>query len=77
MLMFTRSPQCGEHSQANQSVKCLSGQPGEKSACKEACAIGSAALVFFRNRATAPRDLSAAAAVELRNACSEVLLDMF
>jgi hypothetical protein len=55
----------------------LSGTTGERHDCKEACAIGSAALVFFRNRISAPRDLTAAAAVELREACSAVLLDMF
>lgn len=53
------------------------GNPGERHDCKEACAIGSAALVFFRNRASAPRDMSAAAAHELREACSAVLDDMF
>ena len=53
------------------------GVPGDRFDCKEACAIGSAALVFFRNRASAPRDMSASAASELRDACSEVLLDMF
>ena len=55
----------------------MAGTPGERPDCKEACAIGSAALVFFRSRASSPRDLTAAAAVELREACSKVLLDMY
>ena len=53
------------------------GTPGQRDDCVEACAIGSAALVFFRNRISAPRDMTAAAATELRHACSEVLHDMF
>lgn len=55
----------------------LAGTPGQRHECLEACAIGSAALVFFRNRISAPRDVSAAAGSELRHACSEILLDMF
>jgi hypothetical protein len=40
-------------------------------------AVGAAALAFFRSRASAPRDLSAAACDELRAACAAVLLDSF
>lgn len=65
------------HVRAEQQESDVAGTPGQRHDCIEACAIGSAALVFFRNRISAPRDVSAAAAVELRNACSEILQDMF
>ncbi|KAK9829557.1 hypothetical protein WJX72_006479 [[Myrmecia] bisecta] len=55
----------------------IHGSPGPRHAAPEANAIGSAALAFFRNRASSPRDLSAAACHELREACLEVLKDMF
>ncbi len=53
------------------------GIPGPRHPDLEAAAIGSAALVFFAQRASSPRDLSAAACSELRHACFEVLKDMY
>ena len=53
------------------------GQPGAKHEHLEANALGSAALAFFHNRASAPRDLSAAAAEQLRAACLKVLISMY
>jgi hypothetical protein len=35
--------------------------------------VSAAALAFFRNRASAPRDMSAAATVQFRAACDAVL----
>ncbi|CAK0782457.1 hypothetical protein CVIRNUC_005697 [Coccomyxa viridis] len=53
------------------------GVPGPRHPDLEAAALGSAALVFFAQRASSPRDLSAAACSELRHACFEVLKDMY
>ena len=58
------------------SSRCA-GNPGPKHPDLEAAALGSAALVFFAGRASSPRDLSAAACAELRQACFEVLKDMY
>ncbi|MEW5313638.1 MAG: hypothetical protein WDW38_005190 [Sanguina aurantia] len=43
----------------------------------EQAAVGAAALAFFHNRASAPRDMSAAAVVELRAACMAVMRELY
>lgn len=55
----------------------VQGAPGPRHADREAAAIGAATLTFFRNRASSPRDMSAAAAEQLRTACMDVLVDMY
>lgn len=55
----------------------LTGNAGPKAERPEAAAIGAAALAFFRNRASAPRDMSAAATVQFRAACDAVLADIY
>jgi hypothetical protein len=55
----------------------LTGRPGPQALSREAAAVGSAALAFFRNRASAPRDVSAAAADKLRAACDEALRTIY
>ena len=59
------------------SGRLCAGVPGPRHPDLEAAALGSAALVFFAQRASSPRDLSAAACSELRHACFEVLKDMY
>lgn len=44
---------------------------------REQAAVGAAALAFFHNRASAPRDMSAAAVVELRAACMAVMRELY
>lgn len=51
----------------------LTKSPGASPLSKEAVAIQVAAVAYFRNLATAPRDMSAAAVTQLRRACDEVL----
>ncbi len=53
------------------------GAMGPKAEDPEAAAIGAAALAFFRNRASAPRDMSATAAERFRAACDAVLRDIY
>eukprot|EP00884_Botryococcus_braunii_P008653 jgi/Botrbrau1/1778/Bobra.0217s0033.1 len=55
----------------------LTGDAGSPYPEKEGNAVGSAAVAFFRNRASSPRDLSGPACAELRNACDEVLKNMY
>eukprot|EP00879_Flechtneria_rotunda_P017240 GHRR01018061.1.p1 GENE.GHRR01018061.1~~GHRR01018061.1.p1 ORF type:complete len:536 (+),score=226.49 GHRR01018061.1:832-2439(+) len=55
----------------------LVGKAGPKAEEREAAAVGAAGLAFFRNRASAPRDMSAAATVQFRAACDAVLADMY
>jgi glutathione S-transferase len=55
----------------------LTGSAGPRVAEPEAAAVGAAALAFFRNRASAPRDMSAAATVQFRAACDAVLADIY
>jgi hypothetical protein len=55
----------------------LTGEPGPKAEDDEAAAVGAAALAFFRNRASAPRDMSAAATVQFRAACDAVLAHVY
>lgn len=43
----------------------------------EAAALGAPALAFFRNRASAPRDMSGAAVEQLRAACDALLMHMY
>jgi hypothetical protein len=50
---------------------------GPKADAPEAAAIGAASLAFFRNRASAPRDMSALAAERFRAACDAVLMDIY
>jgi glutathione S-transferase len=50
---------------------------GPKAEDAESAAIGAAALAFFRNRVSAPRDVSAGAAERLRAACDAVLRDIY
>ena len=51
----------------------LTGEVGRKAGNVEARCIGAVALVFFKNAVMAPRDMSAAAAEELRAACDLVI----
>ena len=51
----------------------LSGDPGLSPRSKEAVAVQVAALAYFRNLGTSPRDMSAAAMDELRAACDVVI----
>uniref|UniRef100_A0A383VDH2 GST N-terminal domain-containing protein n=1 Tax=Tetradesmus obliquus TaxID=3088 RepID=A0A383VDH2_TETOB len=55
----------------------LTGSAGPRVTEPEAAAVGAAALAFFRNRASAPRDMSAAATVQFRAACDAVLADIY
>jgi glutathione S-transferase len=55
----------------------LTGDPGPKADDPEAAAVGTAALAFFRNRASAPRDMSAAATVQFRAACDALLAQLY
>lgn len=54
-----------------------SGDAGPKPDEPEAAAVSAAALAFFRNRASAPRDMSAAATVQFRAACDAVLAQVY
>jgi hypothetical protein len=54
-----------------------SGDAGPKPDEPEAAAVSVAALAFFRNRASAPRDMSAAATVQFRAACDAVLAQVY
>lgn len=56
---------------------CNAGDVGVPYHEKEGNAVGSAALAFFRNRASSPRDLSGAACAELRKACDVVLQNIY
>ena len=60
-----------------QGILHCAGTAGPRHPDLEAAPLGSAALTFFAQRASAPRDLSAAAAHELRAACYAVLKDMY
>jgi hypothetical protein len=51
----------------------LTGSAGESPPNKEAVAIQVAALAYFRNLASAPRDMTAAAVAQMRCACDEVI----
>ena len=73
--MCTLAP--GAHQLPDASGRPSAGIPGPRHPDLEAAALGSAALVFFAQRASSPRDLSAAACSELRHACFEVLKDMY
>lgn len=53
------------------------GDPGPKNLDAEARAVEAASLAYFRNRASAPRDLSANACQQLRDACVAVLQDAY
>jgi len=53
------------------------GSMGPKADHPEAAAIGAAAIAFFRNRASAPRDMSASAAERFRSACDLLLMDIY
>jgi hypothetical protein len=53
------------------------GDAGPKPEEPEAAAVSAAALAFFRNRASAPRDMSAAATVQFRAACDAVLAQVY
>ena len=55
----------------------VTGMPGPRHEEAEARAIGAAGLAYFRNRASAPRDLSANACNELRDACLAVVKDSY
>lgn len=55
----------------------LTGNPGPQAPQAEAKSMGAAALAFFRNRASSPRDMSAAGTEEFRTACDAVLADIF
>lgn len=55
----------------------LTGHGGPKHADAHGRAVGAATLSYFRNRASSPRDMSAAAAAEMRRACDAVLQDTY
>jgi muconolactone delta-isomerase len=55
----------------------LSGQTGPKPEMREAAAVSTAAMAFFRNRASSPRDMTAAAAEQFRAACDHLLKDIY
>ncbi|KAF5833374.1 glutathione S-transferase [Dunaliella salina] len=55
----------------------LHGNPGPKAGDAYAKAVGAAALAFFRNRATSPRDMTAPEADEFRSAIDELLKDVY
>jgi hypothetical protein len=59
------------------AVSCCAGDAGPKPDEPEAAAVSAAALAFFRNRASAPRDMSAAATVQFRAACDAVLAQVY
>lgn len=56
---------------------CTQGHGGPKHEPAHGRAIGAATLSYFRNRASSPRDMSAAAAAEMRRACDAVLADIY
>jgi hypothetical protein len=51
----------------------LTGQAGRSPESREAVAIQVAALAYFRNLASAPRDMTAPAVEQLRRACDCVI----
>ncbi len=55
----------------------VSGEPGPAATSAPAAAAGAAAIAFFRNRTSSPRDMSASAAEQLRAACDVLLLDVY
>lgn len=55
----------------------IAGKPGPKNEDAEGRAVEAASMAYFRNRASAPRDLSANACEQLRNACLAVLQDAY
>ncbi|CAG9464465.1 unnamed protein product [Pedinophyceae sp. YPF-701] len=55
----------------------LTGDVGPTAGNVEACAVGAASLIYFRNAVRAPRDMSAAAAVQCRHAVDRVCMDIF
>ncbi len=59
------------------TISKIVGSPGPCHPDPEANALASAALAFFHSRASSPRDLSAAAAQELRAGCLAVLKAMY
>ena len=59
------------------SVNYPAGEPGPKNQDAEGRAVEAASLAYFRNRASAPRDLSANACQQLRDACLAVLQDAY
>lgn len=59
------------------AVLCCAGDAGPKPDEPEAAAVSAACLAFFRNRASAPRDMSAAATVQFRAACDAVLAQVY
>jgi hypothetical protein len=56
---------------------CEQGHGGPKHETAHGRAVGAATLSYFRNRASSPRDMSAAAASEMRKACDAVLQDTY
>ena len=65
------------HRMAAYSLLVVTGKPGPRNEDAEARAIGAAGLAYFRSRASAPRDLSANACHELREACLAVVKDTY
>lgn len=55
----------------------IAGKPGPKNEDAEGRAVEAASMAYFRNRASAPRDLSANACPQLRDACLAVLQDAY
>jgi hypothetical protein len=55
----------------------VTGYVGPKHPDLEGRALGAAAMAYFRNRASAPRDLSGAACNELRAACDAILRETY
>jgi len=55
----------------------LTGRAGDKHPEAHGRAVGAATLSYFRNRASSPRDMSAAAAAAMRAACDAVLRETY
>ncbi len=84
--MCTQAVQQAAEAQLERLVALLSKASPEEAAAAaapvaggdaEAAATGAAALAFLRNRVSSPRDMSAAAADELRAAVDTLLLNMY
>jgi hypothetical protein len=55
----------------------LLGAPGPKPEAGSEAAVSAAAIAYLRSSVAAPRDMSAAAAEQLRIACDAVLQETF
>ena len=55
----------------------LTGDVGPAAQNVEACSVGASALVYYRNAVRSPRDMSFAAAEQVRVAVDRVLRDIY